>query len=133
MQKEPARKFAGCPRETLFSVLAKPFVKFEVIAHLKRTDFDPIPSVDSVLLSIKRRPAPVIERDELKLYRALVHHGFCRWKPHLRSAFKDVLSYTQWKRLARELKFPLDATPTELSFDQWLGLYRGFKFLKGWM
>jgi len=131
IQKEPAKKFSGYPRETLFSLLAKPFVEFEILTHLRRTDFDPVPAVDSVLLAIKRRPTPLIESGELKVYRHLVQHGFCRWKPHLRSAFKDLFTYAQWKRIARDLRFPLNPTPTDLSFDQWLGLYRGFKLLRG--
>ncbi|MBD0395696.1 MAG: rRNA adenine N(6)-methyltransferase family protein, partial [Microcoleus sp. C1-bin4] len=35
LQKEPARKFSGCPRETMFSLLAKPFFEFQIMAELK--------------------------------------------------------------------------------------------------
>jgi len=85
-----------------------------------------MPAVDSVLLSIKRRTRPPIEMHEVASYRDFVHYGFARWKSNLRLAFKNVFSYNQWKRLARDLQFPLNATPTELSFEQWLGLYRRF-------
>ena len=130
MQKEPAKKFSGFPRETLFSILAKPFFEFEILARLKKTDFSPMPKVDSVLLGIRRRPAPMIPNEEIALYRDFVRYGFCRWKPHIRAAFKDVFTYTQWKRLGRELGFPLNATPTQLRFNQWIGLYRGYRYLK---
>ena len=129
MQKEAARKFSGCPRETLFSILAKPFCEFKVLTHLRRTDFQPVPNVDSVLLSIKRRPTPLIPAQEAKPYRAFVEYGFSRWKPNLKLAYKNILTYKQWKRLAHDLSFPLDAAATELSFEQWLDLYRGFKRL----
>jgi 23S rRNA (adenine-N6)-dimethyltransferase len=124
MQKEPARKFSGVPRETLFSVMAKPFVEFEILAYLRRTDFDPMPSVDSVLLAILRRPVPLIRSDETFRYREFIRRGFCSWKLNLRAAFKHVFTYKQWKRIARDLCFPLNARPTDLSFEQWLGLYR---------
>lgn len=126
MQKEAARKFSGSPRETLFSILVKPFYDLQIVLQLKRTDFWPVPNVDSVLLSIKRRASPLIEAQDVRLYREFVEYGFRRWKPNLKLAFKNVFTYKQWKRLAHDLDFPLNATATELSVEQWLGLYQGF-------
>ena len=123
LQKEAAKKFSGSPRETLFSILAKPFFEFQILSQLRRTDFWPVPNV---LLSIKRRTRPLIEMQDVASYREFVQYGFGRWKPNLKLAFKNLFTYKQWKRLARDLDFPLNATPTELSFEQWLGLYRGF-------
>jgi 23S rRNA (adenine-N6)-dimethyltransferase len=127
LQKEPARKFSGPPKETLFSILFKPYFEFEVLSKLRRTDFWPVPHVDSVFLSIKRRTHPLIGAQDVVPYRDFVQFGFGRWKPNLKLAFKNVFTYKQWKRLARDLDFPLNSTPTELSFEQWLGLYHGFK------
>ncbi len=127
LQKEAARKYSGLPIETLCSILAKPFVEFQILARLRRTDFSPVPNVDSVLLQIKRRRRPLIEREDAALYREFVEYGFGRWKPNLRLAFKNVFTYKQWKRLSRDLDIPLDAKPTELTFEQWLGLFRGFR------
>lgn len=130
MQKEPARKFAGTYGETLFSVLAKPYFEFRIAGHLKRTDFEPVPNVDSVLLRITRRDRPLVHREERCAYREFVSHGFGHWKKYLRLALKDVFTYKQWKRLSRELRFPLNVTPTQLRFEQWIGLYRGYKYLE---
>ena len=129
LQKEAAKKFSGSPRDTLFSILAKPFFEFQILYRLRPTDFWPMPNVDSVLLSIKRRAPPLVETKDSASYRDFVRYGFGRWKPNLRLAFKDVFTYKQWKRLARDLEFPLNATPTQLSFEQWLDLYHGFKRL----
>jgi 23S rRNA (adenine-N6)-dimethyltransferase len=126
LQKEAAMKYSGSPKETLCSILSKPFFEFQILSQLRRTDFWPIPNVESVLLSIKRRTHPLIEKQDVTLYRDFVQYGFGRWKPTLKLAFKNFFTYKQWKRLARGLDFPLNATPTELSFDQWLGLYRAF-------
>jgi 23S rRNA (adenine-N6)-dimethyltransferase len=97
------------------------------LLQLKRTDFWPVPNVDSVLLSIKRRTSPLIEPHEVAPYREFVQYGFGRWKPNLKLAFKNVFTYKQWKRLSRDLDFPLNATPTELGVKQWLGLYQAFR------
>ena len=126
LQKEAAKKYSGSPKETLFSILAKPFFEFQILYRLRPTDFWPRPNVDSVLLSIKRRACPLIEIQDIASYRDFVEYGFGRWKPNLRLAFKHLFTYKQWKRLARDHDFPLNATPTELSFEQWLGLYQGF-------
>lgn len=127
LQKEAAKKFSGSPRETLFSILAKPFFEFQILYRLRRTDFWPMPNVDSVLLSIKRRDWPLMETQDLASYRDFVQYGFGRWKPNLRLAFRHVFTYKQWKHLACDLDFPLNATPTELSLEQWLDLYYAFK------
>jgi 23S rRNA (adenine-N6)-dimethyltransferase len=127
LQKEAARKYSGSPRESLFSILAKPFFEFQILSRLRRTDFWPVPNVDSVLLSIRRRTRPLIETQDVAPYRDFVQYGFGRWKPNLKLAFNNVFTYKQWKRLARDLDIPLNATPTELSFEQWLGLYHGFR------
>ena len=145
MQREPARKFAGNPVESLFSLLAKPYWDFRIVANLKRTDFYPVPDVESVLLRIRRRrrlpslagngcrfPACTCESftaADAQPYRDFVRYGFGSWKRDLRHAYKKVFTYEQWKRLSRDLGFPLNATPTELSFEQWLGLYHAHKHL----
>jgi 23S rRNA (adenine-N6)-dimethyltransferase len=127
LQKEAAKKYSGSPNETLCSILAKPFFEFQILAQLRRTDFSPVPNVDSVLLRIKRRPDPLLDRQDIALYREFVEYGFGKWKPNLRLAFKNVFTYKQWKRLSRDLEIAFNATATELRFEQWLGLYRGFK------
>lgn len=130
VQKEAAKKYSGLPTETLCSLLAKPFFEFQILAHLRRTDFSPVPNVDSVLFRIKRRLHPLIDRQDVALYRGFVEYGFGRWKPNLRLAFKGVFTYKQWKRLTRDLDIPFNATPTELTFEQWLGLYGGFRSIE---
>jgi len=127
IQREAAKKFSGRPRESLFSILVKPFFELQVLSQFKRTDFWPVPNVDSDFLSIKRRPNPLIKGEDTAIYREFVRYGFSSWKPNLRLSFKNVFTYKQWKQLSRDLEFSLNATPTELGVEQWVGLYDGFK------
>lgn len=127
MQKEAAQKFSGSPCETQFSILAKPMFELQIIRELRRTDFEPVPHVDSVLLRIERRSLPLLRKDEISLYRSFVRYGFGRWKRNLKLIFAPVFTYPQWKRLSKDLHFPLDATPSQLNFAQWLGLFECFK------
>lgn len=127
MQKEAAQKFSGNPCETQFSILAKPLFDIQIIRELRRTDFEPVPQVDSVLLRIEKRPSPLVHKEEISLYRSFIRYGFGTWQRSLKVSFKTVFSYPQWKRLSKDLYFPLNATPSQLTFAQWLGLFQCFK------
>ena len=127
MQKEAAQKFSGTPNETQFSLLAKPLFDIQIIRELQRTDFDPVPPVDSVFLRIRKRPSLLIQKEDISLYRRFICYGFGRWKQNLKLSFKPVFTYPQWKHLSKELSFLLDATPSQLTFEQWLGLFECFK------
>ena len=127
MQKEAAEKFSGSPRETQFSVLAKPFFGIQIVRELRRTDFEPVPNVDSVLLRVEKRASPLVCKEDVFLYRRFVCYGFGTWKNNLKLIFKPIFTYQQWKRLSKDLHFPLEAIPSKLTFEQWLGLFECFK------
>jgi 23S rRNA (adenine-N6)-dimethyltransferase len=127
MQKEAAEKFSGSPGETMFSILAKPLFDIQIIRALRRTDFEPVPSVDSVLLHIQKRPSSLIRPEDISLYQRFVRYGFGAWKNSLKLIFKPIFTYKQWKRVSKDLNFPLNAVPSKLTFEQWLGLFDCFK------
>ncbi len=126
MQKEAAGKFSGIPCETGVSVLAKPWFVFKVLREFRRTDFEPVPSVDVVFLHIARREQPLVSSVNAQSYQKFVRFGFEAWKKDLKTAYKHVFTYEQWKRLSKNLSFRPNATPTELTFEQWLGLFEYF-------
>lgn len=127
MQKEAAEKFSGSPCETQFSILAKPWFDIQIIRELQRTDFEPVPNADSVLLRIKKRPSSLVRKEDAFLYRRFVCYGFGTWKNSLKLIFKPVFTYQQWKRLSKDLHFPLDVIPSKLTFEQWFGLFECFR------
>ncbi|MBU1730653.1 23S ribosomal RNA methyltransferase Erm [Patescibacteria group bacterium] len=126
LQKEAAGKFSGSPVETGVSVLAKPWFEFKVLREFRRTDFEPVPNVDVVLLRISRREPPLVFPANAQSYQKFVQFGFEAWKKDLKTAYKHVFTYEQWKRLSKNLSFPLKATSAELRFEQWLGLFEYF-------
>jgi len=127
LQKEAAGKFSGDPAETEVSVLAKPWFVFKVLREFRRTDFEPVPSVDVVFLHITRREQPLVSPANAQNYRKFVRFGFEAWKKDLKTAYKHVFTYEQWKRLSKNLSFSLKAAPAELRFEQWLGLFEYFQ------
>ena len=127
LQREAAMKYSGVGGETLVSLLAKPRFSFEIVHRFRRSDFVPEPAVDSVLLKVVRREKPLIAKEDEKIFREFVRLGFCSWRPSLRLALKRCFGYQEWKHLARELGFPLSARPSEVRFEQWLGLFERYK------
>jgi len=126
MQREAARKFAGTPKETLFSLLLKPWFEFGIRYSFRETDFSPVPTVDIVLLQIERREQAVITAEYTRLYRDFLVYSFNQGTPNLKSAFKGIFTYPQFARLSNDLGFRPESGPTDLSFRQWLGLFDFF-------
>jgi 23S rRNA (adenine-N6)-dimethyltransferase len=125
LQKEAAYKFVGKPigKTTQYSLLLKPWFEIKVIHKLRRTDFRPIPKVDSVLLRIKKREKPLVPVVQTQLYRDFVVYGFNQWKPTLREAMNKIFTDKQFSKLANNLGFSKSDKPTELDFGKWLGLF----------
>ncbi len=126
VQSEAAQKYSGVPRETKASVLAKPWFTFDFAYRFERSNFEPVPSVDVVLLHIQRQARPRVEKPLAETYRKFVNYGFHSTNQNLSLAFKKVFTYTQWKRLSKEFGFPVKVKPTELRFEQWLGVFNYF-------
>jgi 23S rRNA (adenine-N6)-dimethyltransferase len=127
VQREAATRFSGMPRETQYSILAKPWFTFAVTQAFKRTDFAPAPRVEAALLEMHQRAGPLIAPEDAEGYRAFVRYGFGWWRRSLKTSLRPVFSNLQFRRLAERLRFPLDVTPTELTFAQWLGLFACFR------
>lgn len=128
IQEEVARKYAGNPynRESMRSLLLKPYFDFEIIRNLKRTDFSPIPSVDSVFLHIKKRKYPLISHDKKKLYYDFISYIFNNSGQNMKNKCKHIFSYKQIKRLSNDIGFKMTDSPTCLSFEQWLKVFQYF-------
>lgn len=125
VQREAAERFAGYPyaSETTRSLSLKPWWHVEIVRRLRRTDFEPVPNVDAVLLWLLRRDKPLIPNADGGDYLRLVESQLGSARA-VRSGLRAQLTHNQIQRLARDLRFPLDARPSELSFEQWLGVYR---------
>jgi len=126
VQREAAWRFAGEPYapETLQSLLLKPWWHIEVARRLRRTDFDPPPSVDSVLIWFAHRTRPLVEVSRGAFYRQFIASSFGRRGNSIRQCLRPAFTVRQIRRLSRDLRFQPSDRPSALSFDQWLGLFR---------
>ena len=126
IQIEAARKFAGTPKETLSSLLLKPWFEFGIRHSFRETDFSPVPAVNIVLLQIERREEALIAAEYTHLYRDFLAYCFHQGKPTLKSALKGIFTHTQFTRLSKDLGFRPGSGPTALSFRQWWGIFDFF-------
>lgn len=123
VQAEAAAKFAGIPRETLFSLLHKPAFDFRIERTFRRADFDPPPRVRASVLRISHRPAPLLDPPEYASYRAFVRGTFGSGRT-IAEALRGRLTRRQIVRLSRDIGFGLSAPPSAVPFDQWLRIFR---------
>jgi 23S rRNA (adenine-N6)-dimethyltransferase len=124
VQREAAEKFAGAPCETLFSLLHKPWFEISIAGAVARRDFVPAPRIHSVLLRIRHRDAPLIAKGRASGYRSVITTTFSHGAPEVTRAFRRYLTAQQVKRLGHDLGFSRDCRASQLTFDQWLNVFR---------
>ena len=126
LQREAAERFAGSPfaTESLPSLLLKPWWQVEIVRRLRRSDFEPPPGVDSVVLWLARRTRPLVKRSEAADYRKFIEGCFGQGGDTAARCLRSAFTRKQIARLSGDLRFTSSAPPSALSFDQWLGLFR---------
>jgi len=132
VQREAAERFAGspCSRETLSSLLLKPWWQIEIARRFRRTDFDPPPAVDAVALWLARRTRPLVDRSQAADYRRFIRSCFGRDGRSIKRCLRSEFTRTQIHRLSRDLRFDPAGPPHGLTFDQWLGLFRFWRLMR---
>ncbi len=126
MQKEATEKYGGFKSETLFSILHKPWFVFNKVYEFQKNDFSPRPVVDTVLLQIEKLERPLIESRNADAFRDFVAFGFSSMKVNLKKGYTNVFGHVQFLRLATDYGFDASAKPTDLTFEQWLGIFHYF-------
>lgn len=112
-QKQFAQKVLQSDRHftsSLGSELA-PRYTARIRKPLRKTDFTPPPAVDTVLLELKLRERPLLERGELAGYRGFVRACYASSRVY-RSIDRQLIGV------------PAERKPSELSVEQWILLFR---------
>lgn len=123
VQREAAARFIGAPVGTLYAIELKPWFDLSIRRELQRTDFRPVPAVDSVLLHIERRDEPLVP-DELRgAYSELITALFTAWKPSILEALKSIAPREIVPALHAELGAELSRSPAQAPFALWLRLF----------
>lgn len=124
LQKEAAEKYAGIPGDTLISLLIKPLFWVDIIYHLKRSDFYPVPSVDIALIQFEKRKCQLVPEEYYDLYKDFII--FCREGSNrtIKKALKNLFPYSQIKQISNLLGIDYRSNPVELNFMQYLCIFQ---------
>ena len=80
VQEEAANKFITNPKSnTMAALLYYPWWDIQIIHKFKRSDFQPAPKVDSVLLHIKPRPKPLMPELQKTAYYDFIAYNFVHY------------------------------------------------------
>lgn len=129
VQKESAQKFSGKPidnKNSLVSILLRPWFDFDIGYIFKRSDFKPKPNVDSVLLQIKKVDNSKIANKDRGLYRDFIVFSFGQFAPNILEGLSKVLGKQQMLNLAKNENFSVEKKPSEINFENWLDLFKLF-------
>jgi len=123
VEKGAAKRFAGLPKESLSSMLIKPYFDSEIKYHFQREDFHPLPSVDAVLLHLKKKPIPDISAADRYLYNRFITN--CRQNPEM---LYRLLTKKQISTALKREKLSCDIILCDMLYVQWLCLFRCYLF-----
>ena len=119
MEKGAAMRFCGAGRESQASLALKPWWDVSIVYHLRREDFHPMPSVDCVLLEMRRKEQPDIPEKERSLWNRFIEQTS-------RCGLRGMLTPRQISAALRQAHIPMSAT---MRYVQWLCLFRCWRGL----
>jgi len=126
VQREAAGRYCGAPDETLVGLLLKPFFAPSVIHRFDRDDFTPKPSVEAVMLRLRKRGPPLVAVEDAQAYRDLVVSGFTAWRPTIGAALARPFGARAARRLLDAADLDATLRPAEVPLGGWLRLHAAF-------
>jgi 16S rRNA (adenine1518-N6/adenine1519-N6)-dimethyltransferase len=130
VQKEVAQRLAAKPGAmSLLSVSAQYYYAPKLGPIISAELFEPPPKVDSQVIIMKRRPKPLFEDVDTKVYFQLVKAGFAGRRKKLRGSLAAGLriSKDQADKLLSTAGISPDRRAQELSLEDWHKLYKAYK------
>lgn len=116
-----ARKRAALRPCTMLSLGWLPWWRLAAERRLPAACFEPPPSVDAALLTVRRRRPSLLEASRAPAYRQLLRRAFQRGDAPLRRTLP--LGSPAWRRFCRERGLAPDARPPQLDVWDWVALF----------
>jgi 23S rRNA (adenine-N6)-dimethyltransferase len=127
VQWEAARRRAGVGGASMLTASWWPWYDFELVRRIPASAFRPVPSVDAGLLTMRRRPVPLVndERHERQAYQAFVKQVFQAPGRGLEEMIgrtgrvhrAELREWVRWSRI------PARALPKDLEAENWARLW----------
>ncbi|MFI6283484.1 23S ribosomal RNA methyltransferase Erm [Streptomyces sp. NPDC051018] len=126
VQWEVARRRAGVGGATLMTAQWWPWYSFRLVRRVPASAFRPRPSVDGGLLTMTRRPTPLVPFAELRDYQDLAHRVFTgkgRGLARIVASAAPELPGESIRRWIRRHGIGPAALPRNLTDEQWADLF----------
>lgn len=123
VQREAADRYLGDPVGTLQSIRIYPWFSTKIVHSFRRQDFAPMPQVESVLLHLGRRSAPLVPDEQRILYETFVTTLFSAWKPTVDTALMTILPARDVQKLRRDLHDAIATRPAAMPQAAWIELF----------
>lgn len=127
VQKEVAERLAANPGDmSILAISAQVFAEVELGDTVPAELFTPPPKVDSAVVILRSRPAPLVAASEEKQFFRLVKAGFSAKRKKLRSSLSGGLAISKddVEVCLTKAGIGLDKRAEDLSIDQWLSLLK---------
>ena len=116
------RAATGSSAYGLVSIITQTLADIDLIAIIPPKAFWPRPKVESVLLTIRPRPAEEVEVDDVPAFVQFVQHGFLHRRKMLKKAAESWSVPDTWAVFGRAGVSP-DARPDAVSPTRWRALF----------
>jgi 23S rRNA (adenine-N6)-dimethyltransferase len=123
VQWEVARRRAGVGGATMMTAQWWPWFEFGLVRKVSAASFRPRPSVDAGLMTISRRPEPLVAYADRRRYQAMVHHVFTGRGHGIAQILNRQLPRASVRNWLRDNKVGPNALPRDLSAAQWAALF----------
>ncbi|WP_367132745.1 23S ribosomal RNA methyltransferase Erm [Saccharothrix sp. HUAS TT1] len=123
VQWEVARRRAGVGGATMMTAQWWPWYSFALVRRVPAAAFRPRPAVDGGLMTVTRRPAPLVDHLDRRRYQSFVHRVFTgrgRGVPAIVRAAHPSARLTAWLRRHGVTDRTL---PRDLTAAQWAELF----------
>lgn len=133
IQKEVAERVAAKPGNmSILAVTVQYFYEAKLDILVEASKFNPAPKVDSQVVVLRRRGAPLFgEIDEAQLFR-LVKAGFSQKRKKMKTSLSAGMgvSKEQVMQYLQKAGVSADRRPQELSLDDWFEIYKAVTTVK---
>ena len=123
VQKEAGERYEGKQINTQTATILNGKYTINIFRELYREDFKPVPDIDIVILSIKKKENIV---SDFNLYRDFVIYVFNQMNSDVLDTFKKIFTFNQLGYIKRELKKNEWNIPSEISKDYYLEIFNQF-------
>ena len=124
VQKESSERYMEGFKNTQIATILSSIYDFCVIVDFDRRDFNPIPNVDIVLLSITKKDSPEIE---FKLYRDFITYIFNQMNGNVLDTLRKLFTFNQLKYIEDQLKRNDYNLPSDIPSKYYLEIFQYFK------